>query len=146
MTSTPSRSSSSALSRGPVSIGGWWPGRTTSIGWGSKVSTTRREAELARTVDGGADDLLVAAVHAVEDADGHDAPPPAGRRALHSPPALHVLSLPRGPGRSRPGRQGPEQKLVSSTVTTASSPALDSAPRTSTPSTANEGGLSGLAA
>ena len=40
ITSTPIPSSSSALYRCVVSTGGWLPGRTTSLGCGSKVTTT----------------------------------------------------------------------------------------------------------
>ena len=85
------------LARRPVSTGGWLTraGRPRS-GAGRRSRTTLRHAELAGPLDRPADDPLVTAVDAVEDADRHHAPAPARRRVVDPPPALHATTcLPR---------------------------------------------------
>ena len=101
MTSTPSASSRSAFRRGPVSIGGWEPGPQHLDRVRVEGDDDARHAELAGPLDRPADDPLVAPVDAVEDPDRHDAPAPARRRGLDTPPALHAPTLPRVPPSAR---------------------------------------------
>ena len=89
-TSTPSCSTSSARRTMLVSTGGCEPGRTTSDGCGTNVSSTLGTPRSGRQLDGLADDLGVAAVHAVEHPDRHDAMAPSGGYRVESSPALHV--------------------------------------------------------
>ena len=87
--STPSSAISSARRWCGASSGGWLPGRTTSLGCGSKVTTTDGNAQLTGALHGTPDDQLVAAVDPVVGADGDDAASPVLGDVLQATPALH---------------------------------------------------------
>ena len=95
--STPSSASSSARRRAVHRNGGWVPGPDHLVRVRVEGDDHDRQPALGGDRDGPADDALVAAVHAVEDADGDHASGPSPRHVVQALPALHVrILLPSG--------------------------------------------------